>query len=222
MYFPCSQPYQSHPPPEFLSLCVLESGVPPTLFFASRPQAVRSRCPYFRLLTLPFVELSRIQTESRPAIDLSYELVVIKSSLLENFWAKQIVTFGHSRPNPARRRRKEAKKPRDVGHQDRPRSAKFKDRAFFANTPRVSTSAISPCQTTRRLLSIAVYTMSEALGIDEHDLKAQNPRFLLRQPRALQWFEHGRLVKRHDEERQAGQHTFRECSRTRGRAICEF
>ncbi|KAJ5376573.1 hypothetical protein N7509_013459 [Penicillium cosmopolitanum] len=46
--------------------------------------------------------------------------------------------------------------------------------------------------------------MSEALGIDEHDLKAQNPRFLLRQPRALQWFEHGRLVKRHDEERQAG------------------
>ncbi|OQE21773.1 hypothetical protein PENSTE_c011G07966 [Penicillium steckii] len=46
--------------------------------------------------------------------------------------------------------------------------------------------------------------MSEALGIDEHDLKAQNPRFLLRQPKALQWFEHGRLVKRHDCERQAG------------------
>ncbi|KAJ5109982.1 hypothetical protein N7532_002627 [Penicillium argentinense] len=46
--------------------------------------------------------------------------------------------------------------------------------------------------------------MPEALGIEENELKAQNPRFLLRQPRALQWFEHGRLVKRHDCERQAG------------------
>lgn len=55
--------------------------------------------------------------------------------------------------------------------------------------------------------------MSEALGIDEHDLKAQNPRFLLRQPKALQWFEHGRLVKRHDCERQAGQHIFLGCQR---------
>lgn len=56
-------------------------------------------------------------------------------------------------------------------------------------------------------------TMSEALGIDEHDLKAQNPRFLLRQPKALQWFEHGRLVKRHDCERQAGQDIFLGCQR---------
>jgi len=55
--------------------------------------------------------------------------------------------------------------------------------------------------------------MSDALGIDEHDLKAQNPRFLLRQPKALQWFEHGRLVKRHDCERQAGQHICLECQR---------
>ncbi|KAF3399828.1 hypothetical protein F1880_008400 [Penicillium rolfsii] len=46
--------------------------------------------------------------------------------------------------------------------------------------------------------------MSDSLGIDESELKEHDPRFLLRQPKALQWFEHGRLVKRHDGERQAG------------------
>ncbi|KAJ5166307.1 uncharacterized protein N7482_005088 [Penicillium canariense] len=41
------------------------------------------------------------------------------------------------------------------------------------------------------------------VGIECHDLQS-NPRFLFRQPRALQWFENGRLVKRSDDERQAG------------------
>ncbi|KAJ5100553.1 hypothetical protein N7456_006605 [Penicillium angulare] len=40
-------------------------------------------------------------------------------------------------------------------------------------------------------------------GIEVNELQS-NPRYLLRQPRALQWFENGRLVKRNEEERQAG------------------
>ncbi|KAJ5737090.1 uncharacterized protein N7483_002215 [Penicillium malachiteum] len=46
--------------------------------------------------------------------------------------------------------------------------------------------------------------MTRLSGIDINELQS-NPRYLLRQPRALQWFEKGRLVKRHDEERQAGE-----------------
>ncbi|KAJ6021181.1 hypothetical protein N7540_006685 [Penicillium herquei] len=45
--------------------------------------------------------------------------------------------------------------------------------------------------------------MTGPSGIETNELQS-NPRYLLRQPRALQWFENGRLVKRHDEERQAG------------------
>ncbi|KAJ5709742.1 hypothetical protein N7493_010033 [Penicillium malachiteum] len=45
--------------------------------------------------------------------------------------------------------------------------------------------------------------MTGPSGIDATELQS-NPRYLLRQPRALQWFEKGRLVKRHEEERQAG------------------
>ncbi|KAJ5887699.1 hypothetical protein N7495_007740 [Penicillium taxi] len=45
--------------------------------------------------------------------------------------------------------------------------------------------------------------MTSPTGIDTGELQS-NPRYLIRQPRALQWFENGRLVKRHDEERQAG------------------
>ncbi|KAJ6122052.1 hypothetical protein N7512_004517 [Penicillium capsulatum] len=45
--------------------------------------------------------------------------------------------------------------------------------------------------------------MTGPAGIDASELQS-NPRFLLRQPRALQWFENGRLVKRHEGERQAG------------------
>lgn len=41
-------------------------------------------------------------------------------------------------------------------------------------------------------------------GIETDELQS-NPRYLLRQPRALQWFENGRLVKRNEEERQAGE-----------------
>ncbi|KAJ5825415.1 hypothetical protein N7474_002553 [Penicillium riverlandense] len=40
-------------------------------------------------------------------------------------------------------------------------------------------------------------------GIDCQSLES-SPRFLLRQPRALQWFENGRLMKRQEGERQAG------------------
>ena len=43
-----------------------------------------------------------------------------------------------------------------------------------------------------------------APGAEAEAEHKSNPRFLLRQPRALQWFENGRLVKRHEEERQAG------------------
>lgn len=59
-------------------------------------------------------------------------------------------------------------------------------------------------------LNVHVYPTHRAIdmpgpvGIDASDLSS-NPRYLFRQPRALQWFEHGRLVKRHDCERQAGQ-----------------
>lgn len=41
-------------------------------------------------------------------------------------------------------------------------------------------------------------------GIDACDLQS-NTRFLFRQPRALQWFDRGTLVKRQDGERQAGE-----------------
>lgn len=41
--------------------------------------------------------------------------------------------------------------------------------------------------------------------IDTNEPQAQSEtRYLIRQPRALQWFENGRLVKRRDEERQSG------------------
>jgi hypothetical protein len=49
--------------------------------------------------------------------------------------------------------------------------------------------------------------MSDTSAIDENELKEQNPRFLLRQPRALQWFERGHLIKSDDCEREAGQDT---------------
>ncbi|KAJ5946159.1 hypothetical protein N7454_002998 [Penicillium verhagenii] len=45
---------------------------------------------------------------------------------------------------------------------------------------------------------------------DTAEVEVDNPelqsvtRYLIRQPRALQWFEHGKLVKRHQGERQAG------------------
>ncbi|OJJ36984.1 hypothetical protein ASPWEDRAFT_67296 [Aspergillus wentii DTO 134E9] len=39
--------------------------------------------------------------------------------------------------------------------------------------------------------------------MEAHNLQP-NPRFLFRQPLALQWFENGKLVKRSEEERQAG------------------
>ncbi|KAJ6150933.1 hypothetical protein N7470_007527 [Penicillium chermesinum] len=45
--------------------------------------------------------------------------------------------------------------------------------------------------------------MAAPAGIDMNELDS-NPRYLIRQPRALQWFEDGRLVKRHESERQAG------------------
>ncbi|KAJ6088508.1 bacterial low temperature requirement A protein-domain-containing protein [Penicillium sp. IBT 16267x] len=45
--------------------------------------------------------------------------------------------------------------------------------------------------------------MAGPSGIDTNELQSET-RYLIRQPRALQWFEHGRLVKRRDEERQAG------------------
>lgn len=51
---------------------------------------------------------------------------------------------------------------------------------------------------------LQVPEMPGPTGIDACDLSS-NPRFLFRQPRALQWFEDGRLVKRHDCERQAGE-----------------
>lgn len=44
----------------------------------------------------------------------------------------------------------------------------------------------------------------EMPGINACDLQS-NPRFLFRQPRALQWFDNGALIKRQDEERQAGE-----------------
>jgi hypothetical protein len=50
------------------------------------------------------------------------------------------------------------------------------------------------------------------VGIECHDLQS-NPRFLFRQPRALQWFENGGLVKRSEDERQAGKEN-------RGRTAC--
>ncbi|KAE8152450.1 bacterial low temperature requirement A protein-domain-containing protein [Aspergillus avenaceus] len=39
--------------------------------------------------------------------------------------------------------------------------------------------------------------------MDTHEIQP-SPRYLFRQPLALQWFESGKLVKRHEEERQAG------------------
>lgn len=48
--------------------------------------------------------------------------------------------------------------------------------------------------------------MSAPTGIGTGDLRS-NPRYLFRQPRALQWFDNGRLVKRHDSERAAGRTT---------------
>ncbi|KAJ5595397.1 uncharacterized protein N7459_001605 [Penicillium hispanicum] len=44
--------------------------------------------------------------------------------------------------------------------------------------------------------------MASSAGSNSEE--TQSPRFLIRQPRALQWFENGRLVKRHDCERSAG------------------
>jgi len=41
--------------------------------------------------------------------------------------------------------------------------------------------------------------------------KSQNPRALFRQPLALQWFDDGELVKRREDERQAGKNTFLIC-----------
>ncbi|KAJ5813781.1 uncharacterized protein N7503_000531 [Penicillium pulvis] len=47
--------------------------------------------------------------------------------------------------------------------------------------------------------------MAGPSGIDTNGLQVQSDsRYLIRQPRALQWFENGRLVKRRDEERQSG------------------
>ena len=46
--------------------------------------------------------------------------------------------------------------------------------------------------------------MTSAAGTNT-EVQQVTPRFLIRQPRALQWFENGRLVKRHDCERQAGE-----------------
>jgi hypothetical protein len=46
--------------------------------------------------------------------------------------------------------------------------------------------------------------MEAPIGIATHD-QSSNPRYLFRQPRALQWFEGGRLFKRHDNERAAGE-----------------
>lgn len=43
--------------------------------------------------------------------------------------------------------------------------------------------------------------MSAVSGIDAQP----NPRYLFRQPVALQWFDNGKLVKRQEEERQAGE-----------------
>lgn len=40
-------------------------------------------------------------------------------------------------------------------------------------------------------------------GMEAQELNS-NPRYLIRQPRALQWFEGGKLMKLQDEERQAG------------------
>ncbi|KAJ5147914.1 hypothetical protein N7476_000573 [Penicillium atrosanguineum] len=54
-----------------------------------------------------------------------------------------------------------------------------------------------------QLLTHRAFKMNSPLGIQtpEH---SSNPRYLFRQPRALQWFHNGRLVKRHDCERAAG------------------
>lgn len=47
--------------------------------------------------------------------------------------------------------------------------------------------------------------MAGPSGIDTNEPQVQSEsRYLIRQPRALQWFENGRLVKRRDEERQSG------------------
>jgi hypothetical protein len=53
--------------------------------------------------------------------------------------------------------------------------------------------------------------MAGPSGIDTNELQTET-RYLIRQPRALQWFENGRLVKRRDEERQAGKQNCRPIS----------
>ena len=55
--------------------------------------------------------------------------------------------------------------------------------------------------------------MASIPGIDFNELQP-SPRYLFRQPVALQWFENGKLVKRHEEERQAGKHAYISASRT--------
>ena len=49
--------------------------------------------------------------------------------------------------------------------------------------------------------------MASIPGIDLSELQP-TPRYLFRQPVALQWFENGKLIKRHEEERQAGKHVY--------------
>jgi hypothetical protein len=45
--------------------------------------------------------------------------------------------------------------------------------------------------------------MASIVGIDAREHQP-SPRYLFRQPVALQWFENGKLMKRQEGERQAG------------------
>jgi hypothetical protein len=54
--------------------------------------------------------------------------------------------------------------------------------------------------------------MSGISGLESNELQL-SPRYLIRQPIALQWFEDGKLVKRCEGERQAGKYKLASCTR---------
>lgn len=57
-------------------------------------------------------------------------------------------------------------------------------------------SSLFPCC----VADLSLYTLYIAMA----DESQPQTRFLIRQPLALQWFDNGKLVKRREEERQAG------------------
>lgn len=72
-----------------------------------------------------------------------------------------------------------------------------------ANRPQLKNLNISSLGRLSRSISFSINSirMAEIVQLQ----KVQSPRALFRQPLALQWFEGGELVKRKDDERQAGE-----------------